>query len=442
MRPLTEFPTRPFDCWPKAKELRRMRNKLLWSAEERGDLVIQGLLLEGLISLFSGFGKFGDPSFGPHYNQLLENHEALIKTMEIAEAKGFGRDLCSSMLCHLGQLYSGSTTASPKGGTANPNFVFQSYDCPSMVKTGQLYAEYFGIPHVTVDVPYRDTEHTRSYFVQRMLDVIEWTEKFTGKTCDDESLAEGVENEWECFVLWARLCEEQKAVPAPMDMRHLQSLRVPWANLRHKNEGVEFYRMVLDEVRDRVAQGISARGYETGRFFHDGIPPFFFIDILKMPAQYGAVFLGGQTFDGGAWVKHENGSWEPGQTLKERGIELRSREEAVDALADLYLNYRPHMCYTAHRPAAHLKRVDEYSVDGVVVHLDHGCNGIQTGMMEVKRVLQENGVPTTTYEGSQCDPRDLSETQVRDQLESFFENLGLTKIIGETGGGKEEGENP
>jgi benzoyl-CoA reductase subunit B len=414
-----------------------MRNRDLWSAEERGDIIIQGLLLEGLISLFSGFGNFGDPSFGPHYNQLLENHEALIKCMEVAESRGFARDLCSSMRCHLGQLYMDITTASPRGGTAHPHFVFQSYDCPSMAKTGQLYAEHLGIPFITVDVPFRDSAHTRAYFVQRLLDVIEWTEKHTGKTCDDEALVQGVSNEWECFVLWARLCEQQKAIPAPMDMRHLQSLRVPWANLRHKKEGVEFYRMVLDEVKERVAQGISARGYETARFLHEGIPPFFYIQLLKMPTEYGAVFLGGNTFDGGAWVKHEDGTWESAQTLQEQGRELRTREQAMDALADLYLNYRPHMCYTAHRPQAHLKRVWDYASDGVVVHLDHGCNGIQTGMMEVKRVLQENGVPTTTYEGSQCDPRDFSEAQVRDRLESFFESLGLTKVADEAEG---EGE--
>lgn len=438
MRPLTSYPTRPFECWARAKELRRMRNKELWSAEERGDLIIQGLLLEGLISLFSGFGKVSDPSFGPHFSQLCKDPEALIKCMEVAEARGIARDVCSSMRSHLGQLYMGTTTTSPRGGTAHPCFVFQSYDCPSMAKTGQLYAEYFGIPFVTVDIPFRDSAHTRAYLVQRMLEVIEWTEKHTGKKCDDQALADGVSNEWECYVLWARICEQQKAVPAPMDFRHMQSLRVPWANLRHRGEAVEFYRMALDEVKERVRDGISARGYETARFLHEGIPPFFYIQLLKMPAEYGAVFLGGEAFNGGAWVKHEDGTWEAAQTLRERGIELRTREQALDALADLYLNYRPHMCYTIDRPQAELKRVQDYSADGVVVHLDHGCNGIQTGMMEVKRALQEQGVPVTTYEGSQCDPRDFSEAQVRDQLESFFESLGLSRLAAEGDGGGEE----
>lgn len=428
MRTITRYPTKPLECWAKAKELRRMRNRHVWTAQEKGEVVIQGLLLEGMPSLFAGLGDFADPSFGPHYNQLMKNHPELIRCMEVAEARGYGRDMCSSMRLHLGQLLMGLATTGPRGGSAVPHIAFQAAVCRSMVKTGQLYAEHFGVPFMTIDIPYKKTKEHRDYMFHQLQEAIPWMEQATGRKVDDEKLIAAIRNEWEVNVLWAKICELNKAVPAPLDYRLILSMQIPRATLRHKKEAVQFYRELYDEVQERVAQGISARGFEQARLTQEGIAPFPYIHILRYPEKFGAIIVAGHMFNAGAWELEEDGTWRSAPSLSELEKELRTRDDALLALADLYIFYHFHECSPLEKPASYLGRIRDWKVAGAIVHLDRGCINVQNGMQEAVFALHLAGIPTVTFEGSQADPRDLSEPQVYDRLDSFFESLGLTRL--------------
>jgi len=76
----------------------------------------------------------------------------------------------------------------------------------------------------------------------------------------------------------------------------------------------------------------------------------------------------------------------------------------------------------------HALRLEAEGADAVVMLLDIGCQAIAAGFPEVKLFLREHGIPAFTFEGSSSAPRYYDEGRVREQLEAFLENLGLTPL--------------
>lgn len=428
---MMRYKTKPIECWGRMKELRRSHFMHTWDVQKRGGLVVMGIF-EWFLSLCAGFGEFSNPSYGPHFTTMMRDKEEAGKCFRVTEARGFGKSICSSMRCHLGQLYMGLTQKGPRGETVKPDFILQPAACYAMDKTGQIVGEKLGVPHLTVDFPTKDTKHTRQYLINELEQAVGDIEKLTGKRFDEEKFIEAVHNEWECMVLWARICEFNKAVPAPLSYRHLWSLRIPSITMRHKKDCAAFYQTLYEEVRERVSEGISAHGFETRRLMHMFMPPFYSLAILREPEKYGAVFIGG---DGpfssmGAWDIHEDGQWVAAQTPKERGLSLQTREDAMQAMVDLYLGHLPpSRAGIFVKPEETIRLVADWHGEGIVFMLDRGCLTLSMGQEEQILALKKSGIPTLSYEGSHSDYRHLNEEMVIKQFDIFCEDvLGLSKI--------------
>ena len=429
---LTKYKTKRLDCWPMMKELRRSHFKHTWQAKERGDLSIMGIF-EWFLALPAGFGNYANPSYGPYYTVMLRDKAKAQECFDVTESKGYGRDICASMRCHLGQLYMGLTEKGPNGEKIKPDFILQPASCYSMSKTGQIVSEKLGVPYLNIEFPTKDSPNTRAYVLKEMEEAVEWMEEQTGRTFDDEKFIKAVENEWECMVTWARISELVKAKPSPLDYRMMWSLRIPNITSRHLDDTVRFYHILFDEVKERVAEGIAATPYETARLFHQFLPPFYGLDIFKEPLKYGASFIGG---DGaftsmGAWEIAEDGTWTACKTPRERGIELKTRTMAMESLADLYIAHLPaSRCTTAVNQNEAAKMVKDWSVDGVVLMVDRGCKTLSAGQEEQALEFKAAGIPHMVYEGSHADYRDYDEPTTVARLDAFLEGLGLTELKG------------
>ena len=426
-----DYQTRPIESWQRMKELRRWHFHHTWEAQKQGEVMVMGIV-EFSLGLFAGLGDFANPSYGPYYTVLTRNTHQLVKELEATESYGFGRDICASMRLHLGQLLLGHSTSSPKGDTFKPDFILQACFCHSLGRTGQFAGHHLGVPFYTIDFPHTDTPNRRRYLVDQFNDAIEWMEKVTGRTYDDEKLIEATRNEWETQVLWAKICELNQAVPAPLDLRQMWSLRLPAMTIKHRKECVDYFHMLHDEVKGRVADGISARGFEKARLVHDLLPPYFAINLLRFPERYGALFIAGEAAFGmcGAWDIDQEGNWKAAVPPWEKGRGIHTRQDALDAQAELYLNHVPCILrMNLNRlPGKAYGLAKGWKADGVVLHMDRGCNGVGGGVGETRNFLQDEGVPVVTYEGSHVDPRDFDFGQVSDQIESLLERLGLAKM--------------
>ena len=72
--------------------------------------------------------------------------------------------------------------------------------------------------------------------------------------------------------------------------------------------------------------------------------------------------------------------------------------------------------------------VDKWHVDGVVLHLNRGCEGTSLGQMEILQSLQKRGTPVMTFEGNHADPREYDEQRTFARIQSFMETMGLKQL--------------
>lgn len=427
-----KYQTKPLDCWQREKELRTNYLRDLYQAREKGKLIVYANA-ETMFSVFSGFDKYCEFFYPIAYvTSLISNPELSIRCLEALEVRGYG-NTCLHVALPFGSML---INRGPLGEAVIPDICMTVHICEPMSKVSQIISQYYGIPGFTIDFPMVPPEHRRGfhhqYLVSQMHDAIEWMEKITGRECDDECLIEGVRNEWETCVLWAKISELNKAVPAPLGWKSMMALSFSAGAERWKRQSVEFYRMLFDELKERVQNNVAAFATERCRLFHEGAPPWHFMRMFRMAEEYGAVFLGGDTMFEfpGAFSATEDGSLMASKGLEEQGIELRTREDALAALADLHLfNSVAADTFTLlPRARRKVKAACDWHADGVVFHHDNGCQGMPAGMPEAVLALKERGIPTMVYESSCLDRRKFAEAQVVDLFKAFFESLGLTRL--------------
>jgi benzoyl-CoA reductase subunit B len=163
----------------------------------------------------------------------------------------------------------------------------------------------------------------------------------------------------------------------------------------------------------------------------DTQPPWSFLKIFRYLETYGAVSIGSlYTFAlEGIWEVKEDGTW-GGRTLPwDKGIEMNTREQALRLYADWNLS-KPqwqHFYDPQIKTEMMLRIVKEWQVDGVMLHLNRGCEGLSLGIMENRLGIAKAGVPIMTYEGNMGDEREFDEVRTQARVDAFMEQLGLRR---------------
>jgi benzoyl-CoA reductase subunit B len=424
------YETRRLECMDKAKELQGAYFGGIGQAKDDGKLVaVGGYPL--LSILYAGLGDIHINSGTGDVVAMATNPDLAERSFKAMESKGYSRDLCPMTL--LGSAaYMGDIAAF--GTLPKPHVWLNLVCCDLALGLTGVQREHWGIPVFNLDYPITSAENKDShleYFASQMLDAIEWMEQVTGRTYDDELFIEAVRNDSRITTLWARICEANKAVPAPLSQQMLMMLSFPAACMRHKTSTADLYQMTWEEIQERVRDGIAAVASERCRLIHEGLPPLFFMQLLRFPEKYGAVFIGSH-YDfslNGAFERIDDGSWQVIPSLDEQGVELRSREDAVKALARRNLRSPQWQAYLVEPHAMDIaKIVEDWRADGAVLHMDRGCKSLSGARVAAKRMIQERGFPAVLYEGDAANSQRFNQDEVLDRLESFLESMGLSRL--------------
>ena len=427
------YKTEPLKCWGKAKELRLKYYKEYQEAHQKGGLRWTGGAW-AFDAIPAGLGRDVYNITGEPYGASIAFDKKLSQEcMEAAEAKGWARDLCSYMRNYWGSMYLNKYAFG--GEYPTPDFCFQDHICCSHGKWYQHVAEYKKIPYFCIDVsvgPYRDLDENRlSFVVNQMHESIEWLEKITGRKYQDELLIEAVENECRSTSTWAEICHLNMAKPAPLDEKTMYSLYVHGTLAKHSGEMADFYDELLEEVRYRVDNQIAAVPNERCRLMSDTQPPWSFLNVFRYLESYGAVSIGSLYTFGliGIWESKPDGSWGPRTTPMAKGESITTRDQALRILADWNLSkpewqhfYDPNI-----KTEMMLQIVKQWQVDGVMLHLNRGCEGLSCGIMENRLGIAKAGVPVMTFEGNMGDEREFDEKRVIVRIDSFMETLGFER---------------
>ncbi len=425
-----KYPSEPLKLWKKAKELREQYYLNYARAKDNGGLRWSGSAW-ALDALPAGLGEDVYSLTGEPYAAAVSHDRKFAKEcMDAAESYGFARDLCSYMRIYWGGMHLDKYLFG--GKFPKPDFIFQSQICCSHSKWYQHVAVAEQVPQFYVDVgvgPYKDLTDARlDYVVGQLNEGIEFLEQSSGRKFNDELFIKAVKNEMRSTSRWADICALNKVKPAPLDEKTMYSLYVLATLSKSSQWCADFYDELYEEVKDRVARGIAAVPNESVRMMSDTQPPWSFLKIFRYLETFGAVSIGSlYTFAlEGIWETKPDGTW-GGRTLPwNKGIEINDRQTALRLYADWNLS-KPqwqHFYDPRIKTEMMLRIVKEWQVDGVMLHLNRGCEGLSLGIMENRMGIAKAGVPIMTYEGNMGDEREFDEVRTQARVDAFMEQLG------------------
>jgi bcr-type benzoyl-CoA reductase subunit B len=349
------------------------------------------------------------------YTIYPENHGALCGAQKlgpelcaVAEEKGYHQDLCSYARIDLGVCFSGKT---PVGRLPKPDLLFASNNiCQTVMYWYRVLSHKWKIPLLVFDTPFNFGQISRSeinYMVMQFEEMIPVLERISGKRLDQKAFENVMRLGKESAMAWGEILAAMKTVPSPMTIFDAFVHLAPIVSLRGLPVTLDYYNILLSELKDRISKGIGAIINERKRLMWDNIAIWYKVrDFSRLFAEKGMNFVAATYTN--AWA----------ETISYMD-ETRPMESLAKAYSLVILNNN-----LDHRLNLMERLIDEYHVDGLVIHSARSCKPYSVGQYDLKRLLMERkGIPSVVIEADITDYRAYSEEQTRTRLEAFFEAL-------------------
>ncbi len=409
-RPLSTSPYLgpPLKCAPRLREI--MTRHYFLARFAKGARPVAWVSSGAPVELLRVFG---------FYTLYPENHGALCGAQKMgpeisqeAEREGFSPDLCSYARIDLGHAFSRKT---PAGRLPRPDILFCSNNiCQTVLYWFKELSHYWNVPLILFDTPYNFGELRKDdidYMVAQLEEMIPKLEAISGKGYSEARLKEIITISRESAGLWGKVLGTLKARPAPMTIFDAFVHLAPIVSLRGLPVARQYYEILLKELEERVKRGISAVVNERWRLMWDNIAVWFKLrDWSHLFAQRGCAFVAATYTNAWAETIHYLDPSKPFESLAK-----------VYSLVILNNNLK-------HRLNLMRQMIEDYQIDGLVLHSDRSCKPYSVGQYDIRRLLSsELGVKTVVIETDMTDFRHYSEEQVRTRLEAFFETLEAQK---------------
>ncbi len=344
-----------------------------------------------------------------------ENHGAMIGASKMgvdlcekAEAMGYSSDLCSYA---RSDISCATVNGGPIGGLPRPDMLVCCNNiCGTVLKWYEVQARFFKVPLFILDTPFCHTEFTeeaRRYVQEQINEYIAFLEESCGKKLDFDRMQEVGRLSVEGQRLWQAVLDTAINRPAPLSafdaFFHLALI----VTLRGTQQAVDYYRLLLAEMRERVASGIGAVPNERYRLLWDNIPVWFRTKWLSEKFASHEACLVADTYTS-AWC----GS-----------LKYVDENNFLGTMAECYT--RIYLNIGVDEMARQvIEMVDKYVVDGLVMHSNRSCKPYSLGQYDIQRIVgEQKGIPTLMIEADMVDERSFSEGQIETRIEAFIEML-------------------
>jgi len=344
-----------------------------------------------------------------------ENHAALcsVKRMvpalsDAAERDGFSRDLCGYARADLGSL---ATGRSPAGRLPRPDLLCCCTNiCQTVLYWYRALAARFRVPLVVVDTPflYGDGRpHHFEYVEEQLGELLETAARVARRAPDPEALTVTLQLAREGASLWNDCLRAGRARPSPWTGFDAFFHLAPIVAMRGTRDCNAYYRMLRDELADRVARGVGGIVRERVRILWDNLPVWFALRRL-------AVLLAGRGFNI-VCATYTNAWAQAGMLVDPADPEKSLARAYLHVLLNRDLPYR----------LATMKRLcAEYGAAGAILHSDRSCKPYSIGQVDLKgRLAAEAGVKALLLEADHADPRAWSAQQADTRLHAFMEGF-------------------
>jgi len=349
-----------------------------------------------------------------------ENHGAILGStrtandyIPVANAIGYSPDICSYLASDIGAFLKKETPLSRAyegiEGVPKPDvLVYNTNQCRDVQDWFSWYSRELKVPALGIST-YRNigkiTDYHLQSIVQQMKDLIPPLEKISGNKFDIDKFRNVLALSKECTELWKKVLETNTAIPAPMSFFDSTIHMGPAVVLRGSPQAVEYYKVLLRELEDRIAHKDGAVEGEKYRLYWEGMPIWgklralaeFFIGLKT--AVIASTYCNSWIFD----------SFDPADPFM----------SMAQAYTEIFIvrdeNYKENYIEEI---------VRRFKLDGILFHDAKTCpnnSNNRYGMPE--RLEKRLNIPTLTINGDLNDLRCYSEEQAKTNIEAFIEQL-------------------
>jgi len=339
-----------------------------------------------------------------------------------AERDGHSEDVCTYVKADLGAMLGGEI--GPTGEPMpHPDLLLLSYTgCFTFMKWFELIRQKYNCETTMLHVPYQGdgkiSQNMRDYVVKQIKDnVIPSLERVSGVKFDIDRLRGYMKESAKAEGDLVQVLQSAKNRPSPIDgyFGAVYYIGPMFTAFRGTKEATEFYRMLRQEIEQRVREGkgpITPEGEMTEekyRLVVEGPPNWtHFREFWKMFSDEGAVVVSstyakvGGVYDFG--FRHDP-------------------DHPIESLAEYCLG-----CYTnlnlPQRIDMICRYIDEYQADGLLINSIKSCNSFSAGQLLILREVEKRtGKPAAFIESDLVDPRYFSPANIKNRLESYFQMI-------------------
>jgi benzoyl-CoA reductase/2-hydroxyglutaryl-CoA dehydratase subunit BcrC/BadD/HgdB len=348
-----------------------------------------------------------------------ENHGALLGATRMAtdlipaaNAIGYSPEICSYLTSDVGAYLIGRTPLTKSYGIESiPKadvLVYNTNQCRDVQDWFAFYAREWDVPllgiHTHRNVGAVEQFHVAD-IVAQMKAMIPTLEAVSGNRFDIDQLREVVGLSLECTRLWRDVLECGAAVPAPLTFFDATIHMAPAVVLRGLPEAVDYYKLLLKELRDRIENGIAAVQPERHRIYWDGMP------IWGKLRDLSGLF---SSLDTNIVASTYCNSW-----IFDAFDASKPFESMAQAYTELFI-----VRDESYKEAYMEQWIKKFSVDGIIFHDSRTCpNNSNSRYCMPQRMSTRLDMPTLVINGDLNDLRCYSEEQAETNIEAFIEQL-------------------
>ena len=351
-----------------------------------------------------------------------------------AEDLGYSPDICGYVKADVAtQRREGRL---PMGRIPKPSVAVLTNACNTYIKWAEIWERMHRMPSYVLDVPGsradgllpgpgdRDFENDRRYVAAQLRELIALLEAVTKRRFDVDRLRESLGHANRMNAGWKRVLELNQSRPSLFNALSDGTIYLGVSNgFRGAAEGADYFEDLVEEMEHKRANGIGTLVDEQYRLIFVGVPCYpIFRRFTELFTEHGGTFINSTYLwfaSGGSNLGFQYDLGDPVASLAE-GLLVGVR----DSMDSMFFQTR-----------ALARMIDEYAADGVVFHPIKSCRTVSTGLADNRRALMElRDVPSLFLESDMMDRRVVSEAQMKNRIDAFFEGLASRRQLAAAAG--------
>ena len=349
-----------------------------------------------------------------------ENHSAILGSSRIAtdlipyaNAIGYSPEVCSYLTSDIGAYLQNITPLSKiyEGINSIPKpdvLVFNTNQCRDVQDWLRWYSKKFNAPLLGI-CSHRGVNNVIDVHVQsiaqQMKDLIEPLEKISGDTFNKNKLEKVLSLSRECSLLWKKVLDTASIIPSPITFFDGTIQMGPAVVLRGTETAVNYYKILLKELEERIKNDQGAVDDERFRLYWDGMPIWGRLRVhSELFAQLKACVVASTYCN--SWIFMGFDSSNPWESMARAYSELFIAR--ADEAKERYLK----------------EMIEFFKIDGMIYHDSKTCHNNTNSQYGMPQRLEEiTDVPSVVIDGDINDLRCLSDEQFKTNIEAFIEQL-------------------